>query len=258
MSSSTTTTSSSSLDTSRKRKYQMIEQHDNSNNNDNVFSCLNEDLTLCVASFLVANDLLTLQSVSVACSKLPTQDIWKQLCIKRWEYWPRYNISTPERYEKFCREEEDATNSTWQQRYQRIYYEATRMELQQEDLYNRCWYLCFNFTGMREDSRTPFGRVHFTPWGALLVPGYPPLPYEIVNEAPPTPPTHIRRQSLRGDRPFSESQYLRVSNFPHHYITKKLCDAEWLIVNQNVTMISSSSQRQDDDDDGGDDSDDSD
>jgi hypothetical protein len=78
--------------------------------------------------------------------------------------------------------------------------------------------------------------VNFTPAGFLLVPGYPPLPYEIVNETPPSS-SHIL-ESQKGDQPFSRNQWLRITHFPPHFITRNLSNAEWLIVNENVTFTS--------------------
>ena len=100
---------------------------------------------------------------------------------------------------------------------------------------------------MSEETRSDCHPIHFIPPNTLIVPGYQLLPYEIINDSPPIPAeSFIRRRSLCGDNPFSNTQWLRISNFPPHYITRKTYDAEWLIVNQNVTMISSSTSNSSD------------
>ena len=126
---------------------------------------------------------------------------------------------------------------SWQQRYMEIEQDATRMHIKPSDFHNLKWYLSFVLSGIRGEGRSDHMPVTFTTGGFLLVPGYPPLPYEIINMEPPSSPSHIR-QNLRGDRPFSTSQHIQISNFPIHFVTRKTSDAEWLIVNENVMIVS--------------------
>ena len=199
----------------------------------------NEDITLHIASYLTAKELLQFQCVNSHTSQLDTNNVWKDLCKHRWKNWPRYKLTK----EKIDDYESVMSNITWKQHYMRIEIDATRKTLTQNDLIHLQWYISFNLNGMREETRSEFQPIHFIPPNTLMVPGYQLLPYEIINDAPPIPAeSFIRRRSLCGDNnPFSNNQWLRISNFPPHYITRKTFDAEWLIVNQNVTMISSSS-----------------
>jgi len=202
------------------------------NENTSRFSSLTDDLVRHVATFLPAKNLLQLQCVSSDLSRLNTDRIWKDLCEKRWESWPRYRL-TPERMQAF---KENFPGVEWKNHYRRIEREATCTELKQSDVLNLSWYLSFNLSGVRGETNSDFMRVHFTPRG-LLVPGYPPLPYKIVDEAPPS--SSYIRSNRRGDQQFSTKQYLQIADFPPHFVTRKLSNAEWLIVNENVTIVSS-------------------
>lgn len=198
-------------------------------------ACLTEELLLQVAEFLPARDLLQFQSVSKEFSRLDTDSVWKKLCKKRWQPWPRYRL-TKQRKQDFNR---TMPGTKWQARYITTEQDATRTTLHSNELHERQWYLSFVLSGTRGEGRSDHMGVFFTPGGALLVPGYPPLPVELRQEEPPVSPDHIRA-NLRGDRPFSERQWLRISDFPPHFISRKASDAEWLIVNENVILVSRS------------------
>ena len=217
------------------------------------FLKLREELTLYIASYLPPFDLLRYQCTSKELSTLYTEPIWEKLCEKRWKTWPRYRL-TEERRNDIIDPNSDNNNnndnnnntvgllsntSSWKERYFIIEQDATRMELRSEDLRNLNWYLCFVVSGIRGEGLSgDHLSVEFTITGDyLLVPGYPPLPTQLIHQAPPTTGNHIR-QTLRGDQPFSTTQYLAISNFPPHFITRKSSDAEWLIVNENVMMVS--------------------
>ena len=197
-----------------------------------------DHLLIHVAAFLAPKDLLSFQCVSKNLAKLDTSQLWHNLCKQRWEPWPRYRL-TDERVREMSSEEQDFLDSSWKQRYLRVEREATRITLKMEDLIHLDWYLSFSLTGVRGDLRTPLESVQFSPSGTLHVPGYPALDYEIIQDAPPAVQLP---QSLHGDRPFSQRQWLRISNFPPHYITRKASDANWMIVNENVVFLSSSRQ----------------
>lgn len=200
------------------------------------FSGLREELLLHVAGYLPARDLLQFQCVSKELSELETEIIWEQRCEARWKPWARFRLTDDKRKEL------DAGGSatygmTWKRRYLLIEKEATRTTLRSEDLRNLDWYLSFVLSGIRGEGRSDHVSVEFAIGEVLLVPGYPPLRYQIVNESPPGKDINIR-QNLRGDRPFSKKQYLRISDFPPHFITRRESNAEWLIVNENVIMVS--------------------
>ena len=200
-----------------------------------AFASLTEELLLQVAEFLPAKDLLLVQSVSKELSLLDTDSLWKNLCRKRWQPWPRYRL-TDQRKQDLDR---TMPNTRWQARYITTEQDATRTILHESELHERQWYLSFVLSGIRGEGRSDHMNAIFTPGGALLVPGYPPLPVELRQEEPPASPDHIRA-NLRGDQPFSKRQWLRISDFPPHFISRKASDAEWLIVNENVMMVSRS------------------
>ena len=200
------------------------------------FSNLREELLLSVAGYLSPRDLLRFQCVSKELSHLNTESIWERRCEERWKPWPRYQLTDKKRIEL-----DSAGSATfrmaWKRRYKVIEEDATRNTLRSHDLQNLKWYLSFVLSGIRGEGRSDHVPVEFAFGEVLLVPGYPPLSYQIINETPPSTDDHIR-QNLRGDQPFSRKQYLGISNFPPHFISRKSSDAEWLIVNQSVMMVS--------------------
>jgi len=199
------------------------------------FSKLTEDFLLIFAGYLSPKDLLRYQCVSRELSDLDMESIWECRCEERWKPWPRYQL-TDERRNDLDSAGSITSRMTWKQRYFSIEDDATRMTLRSEDLRSLKWYLSWVMSGVRGKGRSDHFPVEFAIGETLLVPGYPPLPYSIVNEPPPT--DDFIRQNLRGDRPFSKMQYLRINDFPPHFITRKSSDAEWLIVNANVIMVS--------------------
>ena len=201
------------------------------------FSNLTEELLFHVASYLNVGALLRFQCVSKELSNLRTEPIWEDHCEKRWRNWPRYQL-TDERRGVLDTPGSITYRMTWQNRYFSIETDATRSTLRSMDLYHLQWYLCFVTSNIRGEGRADHFHVEFAIGNILLVPGYPPLQYQIVNEPPPISDDHIR-QNLRGDQPFSTTQYLQINDFPLHFISRKRSDAEWLIVNENVMIVSS-------------------
>lgn len=197
------------------------------------FCLLTHDLVLQISSFLPARDLLEFHCASREFSRLDTGHLWKDLCEKRWKPWPRYRL-TANRLSEL--DTQIMPNTSWKDRYRRIEVEATCNTLEPSHLLDLRWYLSFALSGVRGESRSDFLPVQFFE-ETLDVPGYPPLPYALVNEPPPSSPVHIR-PSQRGEQPFSTREWLRISDFPPHFITRQPSNAEWLIVNENVTFIS--------------------
>ena len=195
------------------------------------FSSISDDLVKHIASFLPPKDLLQFQCISSDLSRLDTDMIWKNLCQKRWDPWPRYRL-TPERIQEL---NGNFPGVSWKDHYRRIEREATCIEIKQSDFLNLCWYLSFNLSGVRGETQSDWQKVHFTPQ-FLMVPGYPPLPYAIMDDPPPRS-LHIR-PNRKGDQPFSTKQWLQIADFPSHGITRRLSNAEWMIVNENVTIVS--------------------
>jgi hypothetical protein len=197
-----------------------------------LFPSLTEELLLQVAEFLPAEDVLRFQSVSKETNQLNTDKLWKKLCETRWNPWPRYRLTEARGKDL----DEQMPNTSWKDRYMAIEQDATRTELRESDLHNLRWYLCFVLSGIRGEGRSDHMPVRFLPCNIVMVPQYPPLTYQIIQETPPSS-SHIR-STLRGDQPFSNHQWLQISHFPPHFVTRKQADAEWLIVNENVMMVS--------------------
>lgn len=211
-------------------------------------STLVPDLLLNIAQYLTAKDLLQYQCISKEFSQLNTKSLWKDLCRKRWEPWPRYRIEEEEKDESDVSTEEDSKTSdrgcSWQSRYLSVEKDATRMDLRSEDLQDLKWYLSFVLSGIRGEGRSDHMHASFHTSitdensGLLSVPGFSAMDYKIVCESPRRDGSHIRK-NLRGDQPFSTTQYMTIGDLPALYITRKAKDAEWLIVNQRVMIVSS-------------------
>ncbi|CAB9509214.1 expressed unknown protein [Seminavis robusta] len=201
------------------------------------FSCLTEELLLNVAEFLPAKDLLQFQCVSSELASLKTDSIWKQRCRDRWAPWPRFQLTSKREEELNRRFSSSDDQKSWKVRYQLVEQQATCTELTLEDLQNLQWYLSFIISGVhRGETNSQLIPIQFCRNNHLMMMGHPPLPYQIICDTPP-PSDHIR-SGLRGDRPFSNTQYLQISEFPAHFITRKKSNAEWMIVNENVLIVS--------------------
>jgi len=197
-----------------------------------ALGALIDDLILEISKYLSFRDLLNFQSVSMRLSILDTTHSWRNLCQQRWKPWPRYAL-TPHRITELNHSLADVS---WKDHYRRVELDVTRMELKKSDLLHRSWFLSFVLSGVRGETSSDVQRVRFGADNVLLVQGYPPLRYEIMDETP-TSSSHICRSRM-GDQPFSIKQWLRIADFPPHFITKKLSNAEWLIVNENATFVS--------------------
>lgn len=207
------------------------------------FTCLTQALKLYVAEFLSPRDLLAYQSTCREMAQLPTNAHWRALCRQRWEPWPRYRLTTAREQDLLLESSSSSSlagGNTWKQRYWTVERDATRTTLYESDLHQLDWYLSFVLSGIRGEGRSDHCRVVFEQESqTMLVPGFPPLPYRIVNEPPPAHASQTMiRLSLRGDQPFSTTQWLDINSFPCHFISRKKSNAEWLIVNQNVVIVS--------------------
>jgi len=194
-----------------------------------------EDLLLHIVSYLPAKDLLHFQCVSSETSRLQTNNTWKSLCKHRWEPWPRYRL-TQEKIEEIF---ETFPEFTWKDHYRTTERSATCTEIKECDLLSLSWYLNFSLSGVRGELHSDFQSVAFSP-AYLMVPGHPPLSYEIVNEEPPC--CSHNRESQRVAKPFSTKQWLRIADCPPHFIVKNKYNAEWLIANNNVSIVSCKKQ----------------
>ena len=211
-----------------------------------------DELLLEVATCLDAPGLLDLQATCRRLRALPTDPCWAKLCEAEWQPRPRFRL-TPAR-ELWLRQN---LPLTWRERYEWFQIDARRKVISVTELTTLRWW--FNFTpaagGRGESSRC---EAHFTVTH-LHVPGYPPLPIELIS--PPSsdqgtgaslpaaalstlaaPLTSIQSwlQSLvlaPPPPPDAQPQQLKIANFPLHEVTR-LDSWEWLIQNDNVTLVS--------------------
>jgi hypothetical protein len=113
-----------------------------------------------------------------------------------------------------------ARGGTWREHYRTAFQEGQRQALLPNELNDLRW--AFNFTpqaGGRGTATMQF--VEFrasapgSAQGALIMDGYPPLPYEL----------------------WSDGKVLDICNFPLHFV-KRLSNWEWEVTNANVTFVS--------------------
>lgn len=228
-------------------------------------SSLADELLLRVAEYLPVSDLVRYQGLAKKFRGLDADaTVWKRRCEARWEPWPRYRLTRERHAELLLLEEGDNDDGReeqrphpaslpprrrfWESRYAETEREASRSELRPSDLHGLRWHLSFVLSGVRGETMSDPVEVAFDPTtSSLLVPGYPPLPYRIVllgggddGRVGLLDSQRSRiRPDLRGDRPFSATHYVEISNFPPHLVSRKRSDAEWLIVNENVVIVSS-------------------
>lgn len=193
------------------------------------FSSLADELLLHVASFLAPVHLLRLECLSTYTYRLDTDALWRNACQRRWEKWPRYRL-TSERMSKMNRSD---PRVGWKEQYRIVERDVIRTEVTMEELEELSWY--FNYTrggGLIAEATLLkcFFKDNF-----LFLEGYPPLPVQIKEEMPPRPP--IRADEVAA-RPFSKRQWLKIADFNPHFISRTSSNAEWLIINENVTFVS--------------------
>jgi len=186
-----------------------------------------------VASYLDAPSLLELQSVTDVTHK---EALWQDLCANRWESWPAFRLTDSKR-----REYNQDTDTTWQERYLAIEIEANRTTLTEEDLLDHDWNIRFVISmilGLEEEETeqlpVQFERVNGSV--EIAVDPYPPHVLEIHSSTPPDKPVGVPK----GDRPFSETQWIEIGDYPILFVTRN-ANAEWLLTNEHVLIESCSS-----------------
>ena len=144
-----------------------------------MLDTLVDELLLEVASCLPAPGLLQLQATCHRMRALPTAPCWRSLCAAEWDARPRFRL-TPAR-ELWLRQN---LPLSWKERFEWFERDARRRTITLTELTTLRWF--FNFTlsagGRGEESRC---EVRFTE-DHLHVPGYPPLPIELID--PPHDP----------------------------------------------------------------------
>jgi hypothetical protein len=175
------------------------------------FSGLPDALLKDIARFLPPEDLCRFEMIDRRTNGLDTQDLWEQICKARWEQWPRYRL-TPARLQWL---EENLPTLNWKDRYVWAEEDATRTRITWEELEAMSWY--FNFTPQAGGRGSETLQTCQFTQGFLFLSQYLPMPY--------------RLEVMDG------VQYLRIYHFPPHRIDR-LPNAEWLITNPNVTLVS--------------------
>ncbi len=181
-------------------------------------SMLPDSMLLAVASYLEGDDLLQLVLVSKKFHGLNEdleKDIWKDICHKRWNYWPKY------KWENLQKSKPQLVSTTWKQRYLWVEKDRLRTRLTHQELETGQWY--FNFKesaggrGPETLQNCSFRR------GALILHGWPALQYRLVDG--------------------EQGQTMIIHEFPPHMI-QRVSDGEWMIQNENVYMRSYHAENQ--------------
>jgi len=216
-----------------------------------------DELVLAVLTFLPAPSLVAVQRTCHHLGGLAGDGtIWRSLCAARWQNKPRYRLTAAR--ERWL---DVHLPLPWKDRFAFFERDARRQHLHPSELVTNRWH--FNFTPQAGGrGRETLQLVHFRddePKPMLHMQGYPPLPYHLSCKSQPSlpgqpveapgvkaqwgPPT--REQALMDDlidAPSAgaspEVQVLYIANFPAHQVSRRESDWEWLIVNENVTLVS--------------------
>mmetsp|Transcript_42351 Transcript_42351/g.128469 ORF Transcript_42351/g.128469 Transcript_42351/m.128469 type:complete len:236 (-) Transcript_42351:638-1345(-) len=198
-----------------------------------------DDLILRVASYLPAPALASFQLSSCRLHRLVDEAdrcLWRRLCERRWDRWPLYRLK-PSRLAWMDAElgPADEAASNWRRRYMWAERDVRRRTTSLSELEGLNWF--FNFTdsagGKGGES---LSRCHFTNDAVLCVlapphpPGAPLRPPFVLAYAP------LSCELLDGDGP--GAQRLRIADFPLHDIGRISEDGQWIITNENVTIVS--------------------
>lgn len=174
-----------------------------------------DSLLLAVASYLAVPDLASFEALSRKFRGMRDgidAHCWRPACHRRWSAMPRY------RWENLRATHPRLAGEgwTWRGRYAWVEGDAARTRLTEDELAGRRWR--FNFSPAAGGRGTATLRACRFRGGWMHVPEYPPLPYRLVDRD-------------------GGVHTLRVANFPPHEI-ERLPDGEWLILNENVTIVS--------------------
>jgi len=145
------------------------------------------------------------------------ESAWCQLCEVTWQSKSARFHLTPELARHLAMSSKAAT---WREHYMQALLDGHRQNLRPEELNTLRW--AFNFTpsaGGRGSASMQFVEFRAAAAGGatghLIMKGYPPLPYELIEDG----------------------TVLDIANFPPHYV-RRLDTWEWEITNDNVTFAS--------------------
>ena len=231
-------------------------------NNNPLKDNLPDDLILIALSFLNAKDLLSFQATCSRYFHLDNlQDHWRDLCRYRWKNWPMYALN-----ERLNSGEIIIGDQSWKQRYRWVEGDYKRMHISNEEVESLEW--TFNFLPWAGGSPDGQSRAFFHEDHLYLVKYlwmYPSLPYNIVNvnrddesngnilgnveylgsmELAIGAPLRAAAETARASETrLSTTQYIRIGNFPIHYIARTAIGG-WLVWNDNVVFFSDGSARE--------------
>ena len=228
---------------------------------DNFFDGFPDELVLGACSYMQPQDLLAASSTCQRLAALPVDRIWRDAYAHLTIAWPMYAL-TPER-ELALNSAESTAQLSWKRRYFWVPREAQRVVLTEAEMSSLRW--LFNFTahaggqGLATLKEARFVNSH------LLLPGFPPLPYALTRlpsmehatdndhdtSASTTPiessvernPSNLSARASSASQASGLSflqpqQAVRIANFPPHIVERVPSTREWLISNDNVTVVS--------------------
>lgn len=174
---------------------------------------LPDSLLLNILSFTEVPELVRVELVSIRLQNLDTGALWNAICQDCWKPYPRYRLSEArvrwlDKHMKYY---------SWKARFAWVQIDLSRTTMTQEELERLDWY--FNFTPQAGGRGKETLRRCIFRDGMLLVVGFPPLPYSLVQIG-------------------SRKQALAINDFPLHFLERIFSNGEWLIKNANVTMVS--------------------
>lgn len=171
-----------------------------------------DPLLLAVSSYFGDEDLIAFELVSKRFRQLDLLSSWEDICHKRWKDWARY------RWLNLRKSHPDLVSATWKQRFLWVEKDRSRRSLTHDEFQRIQWY--FNFTPDAGGRGWETLRQCCFRGGLLYVPSYPPLKYRLTHNAE------------------DGRQELLVEDFPPHTIDRLAFNGEWIITNENVTIIS--------------------
>ena len=207
---------------------------------------LADELLVEVAAQLAPCDIDALQAACHRARALPTDGVWRRLCKQRWAGMPRYRLDA----QRERALDVQLPHTSWRHRYIHFERDFRRETIMADELTSLHW--SFNFMAQAGGrGRETLAAARFAD-GMLHVPRFPPLPYWLVRSSPDIKSvTAVMRKLLSGaesddddddDERDAEApplpQLLIIANFPAHVVSRLHATGEWLITNDNVTIVS--------------------
>lgn len=238
-----------------------------------TLAALPDELVVAVVRFLGARDLMRWGRVYKKATALPVDDIWRDIAAARWDKWPRYKL-TAEREEKL---NISFDSVSWRDRYLYFEFETRRCSLGAPELETMSFHFNFTPPAGGRGQESLRGAYfskgslfipEYPPLPYILLPSHP------VHLHPTDPPdadsddTNALRPDSRLQLPFepapnschallrtlkelrhtlaewelkntsAQKQQLLIANFPLHEVSRFSPEMEWVVSNDNVTVVS--------------------